>query len=100
MSSLATSSGSIYLTYSSGTFAQIQTPPVYFAREDVQQAIHAPTFPDWSECLLDPDASVFAGPEGDLSLPSAYTVLPSVIEKSERSVIVHGLADFLLIAEG
>jgi carboxypeptidase D len=27
-------------------------------------------------------------------------VLPNVIEKSKRTVIVHGLADFLLIAEG
>jgi carboxypeptidase D len=27
-------------------------------------------------------------------------VLPNVIEKSERSVIVHGLGDFVLIAEG
>jgi carboxypeptidase D len=36
----------------------------------------------------------------DASLPSAYTVLPNVIEKSQRSVIAHGLADFILIAEG
>ena len=39
-------------------------------------------------------------PHGDASLPPAFTVLPSVIEKSARSVIVHGLADFVLIAEG
>jgi carboxypeptidase D len=39
-------------------------------------------------------------PHGDASLPSAFTVLPNVIEKSQRSVIAHGLADFILIAEG
>jgi carboxypeptidase D len=33
-------------------------------------------------------------------LPPAFTILPSVIEKSERTVIIHGLADFILIAEG
>jgi carboxypeptidase D len=39
-------------------------------------------------------------PTGDASLPSAFTVLPNVIEKSKRSVVAHGLLDFLLIAEG
>jgi carboxypeptidase D len=44
--------------------------------------------------------SVFVGADGDTSLPPAFTVLPTVIEKSKRSVIVHGLADYILIAEG
>jgi len=44
------------------------------------------------------DTTVF--PQGDASLPPAFTVLPNVIEKSNRSVIVHGLADFVLIADG
>ena len=39
-------------------------------------------------------------PQGDNSLPSAFTVLPNVIESSERAVIAHGLADYILIAEG
>ena len=38
--------------------------------------------------------------EDDPSVPSALSVLPNVIEKSERVVIVHGLADFILLAEG
>ncbi|KAI5118653.1 hypothetical protein M0805_002573 [Coniferiporia weirii] len=29
-----------------------------------------------------------------------FIVLPNVIEKSERTIIVHGLADFILVAEG
>lgn len=69
--------------------------PLYFDREDVKKAIHAPVNVTWTECS---NVNVF--PKGDASPPSAYSVLPSVIEKSERSVIVHGLADFILIAEG
>ena len=68
--------------------------PIYFDREDVKKAIHAPLNQTWSEC----SAGVF--PNGDPSLPPAFTVLPGVIEKSNRSVIVHGLADYILIAEG
>lgn len=79
----------------SGSFEQIQVSPLYFDREDVKRAIHAPTNVKWTECS---EQRVF--PRGDGSLPPALTVLPNVIEKSERSVIVHGLADFILIAEG
>ena len=51
---------------------------------------------NWTECS---DINVF--PNGDASPPPAVTtVLPNVIEKSQRAVIVHGLADFILIAEG
>lgn len=78
-----------------GSFPQVQVSPVYFDREDVKKAIHAPTNVTWSECS---DINVF--PRGDASLPSGVTVLPNIIEKSERSVIVHGLADYILIAEG
>lgn len=78
-----------------GSFPQTQVSPLYFDRADVKRAIHAPTNVTWSECS---DVDVF--PRGDASLPSGLTVLPNIIEKSERSVIVHGLADFILIAEG
>jgi hypothetical protein len=70
-------------------------PPVYFNRQDVKAAIHAPLNVEWSECS---NSDVF--PSGDASLPSVFTVLPNVIEKSKRSVIAHGLLDFLFIAEG
>jgi carboxypeptidase D len=72
-----------------------QGSPVYFDREDVKKAIHAPLNQTWIQCS---EVDVF--PNGDASLPSALTVLPEVIEKSNRSVIIHGLADFALIAEG
>ena len=71
-----------------------QTLPVYFDRADVKAAIHAPNVP-WQEC-----AAVDVFPEGDASRPTALSVLPSVIERSNRTVIIHGLADFILIAEG
>ncbi|EGO01424.1 hypothetical protein SERLA73DRAFT_85061 [Serpula lacrymans var. lacrymans S7.3] len=50
---------------------------------------------EWTKCS---NVNVF--PNGDGSLLPASTVLPNVIEKSQRSVIIHGLADFILIAEG
>lgn len=61
----------------------------------MKRAIHAPVEVTWSECS---NINVF--PHGDNSGPTALTVLPSVIEKSKRAVIVHGLADYILIAEG
>ena len=80
-----------------GSFFQTQVSPLYFDRKDVKAAIHAPANVDWVLCQCD-DTAVF--PVGDASLPPTFTVLPNVIEKSKRSVIVHGLADFILIAEG
>jgi carboxypeptidase D len=61
----------------------------------VKKAINAPVNQSWIQCS---DIDVF--PNGDASLPPAFTVLPGVIEKSNRSVIMHGLGDFILIAEG
>ena len=61
----------------------------------MKEAIHAPVDTEWAEC-----SNVDVFPNGDQSLPPAFTVLPSVIDKNVRTVIVHGLADFALIAEG
>jgi len=36
----------------------------------------------------------------DQSVASMLSIFPNVIEKSERVVVVHGLADFILVAEG
>ncbi|KAG6831761.1 hypothetical protein H0H92_007913 [Tricholoma furcatifolium] len=70
-------------------------------RTDVQDAIHAPHI-TWSDCS---SGSVYinpttGGPGNDQSIPSTLSVLPNVIEKSVRTVIAHGLADFILVAEG
>ncbi|OBZ69475.1 Serine-type carboxypeptidase F [Grifola frondosa] len=73
---------------------------IYFNRTDVQDAIHAPHI-NWEACS---EGSVYASPSGgpgnDQSVASTLSVLPNVIEKSLRTVIVHGLADFILVAEG
>ncbi|KAG1897571.1 Alpha/Beta hydrolase protein [Suillus fuscotomentosus] len=68
---------------------------IYFNLTDVKEVIHAPVGTKWVECAL---ARVFL--HEDSSLPPAPTVLPNVIEKSQRTVIVHGLADFMYIADG
>jgi carboxypeptidase D len=85
----------LFFFYARGSFEQIQLAPLYFDRPDVKAAINAPSSVNWTECS---EIDVF--PHGDGSLPSALSVLPNVIEKSKRTVIVHGLADFILIAEG
>ena len=58
----------------------------------VQDAIHAPHI-EWETCS---DGSVYVnaqgGPGRDTSIPSTLSVLPNVIEKSNRTLIVHGLA--------
>jgi len=65
---------------------------IYFNRTDVQKAINAPLGP-WTECG---DVAL----EKDTSLPSGLTVLPSVIERSKRTIIAHGNLDYILLKEG
>ncbi|KAF2202400.1 carboxypeptidase cpdS precursor [Delitschia confertaspora ATCC 74209] len=65
---------------------------IYFNRSEVQKAINAPV-ENWDECsdgVLDKDTS----PD------SSYTVLPRVIDKLERTMIVHGELDFILLYQG
>ena len=59
----------------------------------MQDVIHAPHI-DWETCS---SGSVYTnatrnGPGRDTSVASTLSVLPNVIEKSVRTVIVHGLA--------
>ncbi|KAJ9199465.1 hypothetical protein DTO021D3_5871 [Paecilomyces variotii] len=68
---------------------------IYFDRPEVQKAINAPKT-NWAECT---DTEVFVGGT-DNSEPSSYSVLPSVIEKANRTIIGHGLLDFILLAQG
>ena len=91
-----------------------------FIIQQVQDAIHAPHI-DWETCggpvYINPATG---GPGNDQSVASTLSVLPNVIEKSERVAIMHGLAvrqytlivdvyvfliathlqDFILVAEG
>jgi carboxypeptidase D len=79
----------------SGTFPQIQVNPVYFNRQDVKAAIHAPVNVQWSEC----NSSVFVG-SGDTSPLPAWNVLPRVMKHGVPVVIVTGLADYVILSEG
>ena len=58
----------------------------------VQDVIHAPHI-NWVDCggpvYINPATG---GPGNDQSVASTLSVLPNVIEKSERVAIVHGLA--------
>lgn len=64
---------------------------IYFNRSDVQAAINAPIQP-WDECqsALDTDTSV----------DSSWVVLPRAIDALDRTVIVHGDLDFILLYNG
>lgn len=68
---------------------------IYFNRTDVQKAINAPLI-EWAECT---SQDVFVG-GNDNSLPSAATVLPGVIERTQNVIIGHGALDMILIANG
>ena len=59
--------------------------PIHNALYQVQDAIHAPR-KVWEDCL----GPVYVN--GDHSLPSMLSIFPNVIEKSARTVVVHGLA--------
>lgn len=65
---------------------------IYFNRTEVQRAINAPV-QEWAECS---DGVL----ENDTSPPSGLSVLPRVIEKNNRTIIGHGMLDFILLANG
>ena len=67
---------------------------IYFNRTDVQKAINAPIQP-WAEC----SSGVFVDGQ-DGSPPSGLSILPSVIENLNRTIIAHGQLDYVLIANG
>lgn len=69
---------------------------VYFNRTDVQQAINAPV-QEWMECT---NTDVFVSKGGDSSPPSGLSILPSVIERLNKTIIGHGALDYILIANG
>ena len=59
----------------------------------MQDAIHAPHI-DWMSCTNgDVYINATTGAGGrDQSIPSMLSVMPNVIDKSVRTVVVHGLA--------
>jgi len=82
-------------------FYQSKGSEVYFDRADVKAAIHAPNV-SWSECASKPVYNTSNGQsiEATANLFSGLTVLPSVIERSKRTVIGHGNIDDVLLMNG
>ncbi|KAH9817558.1 putative carboxypeptidase cpdS precursor [Melampsora americana] len=69
----------------------------YFHRKDVREAFHVPKgSKKWYECSG--ANNIF--PNGDGSQPPAWTVYPRVIEKSQRTLLAHGLWDFRVFSQG
>jgi len=69
-----------------GSFPNQQSP-IYFNRTDVKEAIHAPVDSNWEECS---SINVYNTSSGyGTNPPSGLSVLPNVIEKSKRTLILH-----------
>jgi carboxypeptidase D len=74
---------------------------VYFDRDDVKLAMHAPMDVEWAECA----GPVFVGEggpegEGDLSLDPIQHVLPQVIEATNRVLVANADLDMVIITAG
>ncbi|EAA31664.3 hypothetical protein GE21DRAFT_7965 [Neurospora crassa] len=69
---------------------------VYFDRDDVKKAVHAPENVKWSSCS---EQNVFVGGR-DRSEPSSFHALPHVIDATKNVIIGHGALDMVLIANG
>ena len=74
---------------------------VYFNRTDVKLAVHAPLDVDWLEC----SGPVFVGDGGiyglgDDSLDPIQSVLPQVIEATNRVLIANGDYDMEILTNG
>ncbi|TFY65947.1 hypothetical protein EVG20_g5147 [Dentipellis fragilis] len=87
------------MSWSVTGFPELTQKFIYFNRTDT--LLHAPHI-DWEICSEgDVYVNATTGQLGsDQSIYSTLSVLPNVIEKSERVAIVHGLADYILLAEG
>lgn len=65
---------------------------IYFNRTEVQKAINAPIQP-WTECA----SGVLVN---DTSPQSSWEVIPRIIDKLDRTIIVHGELDYILLYNG
>ncbi|KAJ5888364.1 hypothetical protein N7495_008405 [Penicillium taxi] len=91
------------LAFPTALVYQPEGATVYFDREDVKKALHAPENVTWSECSTE---SVFVGgdsgpeQEGDTSANPIEKVLPQVIEATNRVLIGNGDFDMVIITNG
>ena len=75
-------------------FSYPSLTPLYFDRDDVKMAMHAPMDIDWQEC----SGPVFV--HGDKSVDSIIKVLPQVIEATNRVLVSNGQLDFVVLTNG
>ncbi|RAL58922.1 hypothetical protein DID88_009213 [Monilinia fructigena] len=83
-------------------------PPKYFDYNNstdlayVKKAMHAPMEIDWNECSGPVFIGGDGGPEqeGDLSADPIQSVLPRVIEATNRFLIANGALDFEILTNG
>ncbi|KAG4420523.1 hypothetical protein IFR04_006343 [Cadophora malorum] len=68
--------------------------PLYFDRDDVKDAMHAPMDVEWAEC----SGPVFV--HGDNSADPIQKVLPQVIEATNRVLISNAALDLVIITDG
>ncbi|KAF4637912.1 hypothetical protein G7Y89_g178 [Cudoniella acicularis] len=76
--------------------------PIYFNRTDVKKAMNAPVDVSWQECS---NGAVFLGSggpesEGDISPDPIQSVLPRVIEATNRVLISNADLDMEIITDG
>jgi carboxypeptidase D len=83
-----------YLWNQMGVLSLAGGPNNYFNRSDVQALLHVPQT-NYSICRVH---EIF--PSGDMSPPSAFDSLPSVIERTNNTIIAHGWLDFKLFMNG
>lgn len=76
--------------------------PIYFNRTDVKEAIHVPTDFSWFECVGPVFVNPDDGPEakGDTSPDPIQSVLPRVIQATNRVLLSSGTLDMELMVAG
>ncbi|KAL2152502.1 hypothetical protein VTH82DRAFT_5686 [Thermothelomyces myriococcoides] len=73
-----------------------QGATIYFDREDVKRAIHAPVNKTWEECS---SRDVFVNGT-DRSEPPIFRALPRVIDGTKNVIVGHSALDMILLANG
>lgn len=88
---LGFSDGTMYVPAGSG--------PVYFDRQDVKTAIHAPPNTTWEFCTSN-DVFVNGTDTSVVDGPGSQPVIPNVVERTQNVILGHGSQDFVLISDG
>ena len=74
----------------------------YFDSAAVKAALHVPASTSWSECSNNPVFVGRGGPEGegDTSADPIQSILPRVIEATNRVLVANGDYDFVIMTKG